>query len=39
MGGLLLGFGLLVLSGLDKAVETGLAASMPAWLVDLTTRV
>jgi cytochrome c biogenesis protein CcdA len=38
MGGLLLGMGLLIASGFDKVVETGLTAAMPSWLVDLTTR-
>lgn len=38
MGGVLLAMGLLIVSGLDKVVETRLTAAMPAWLVDLTTR-
>jgi cytochrome c biogenesis protein CcdA len=38
MGGLLLGMGVLIASGFDKVVETGLTAAMPSWLVDLTTR-
>jgi cytochrome c biogenesis protein CcdA len=38
MGVALLGMGLLIASGLDKPVETRLTDSMPAWLIDLTTR-
>jgi cytochrome c biogenesis protein CcdA len=38
MGLVLALVGLLVLTGLDKAVETYLTDAMPAWLLDLTTR-
>jgi len=38
MGVMLLGMGLLILSGADKALETWFIQAMPAWLVDLTTR-
>jgi hypothetical protein len=32
-------FGVLSLTGADKAVETRLLDVMPAWLVELTTRL
>jgi sulfite exporter TauE/SafE len=35
---LLLAIGALVLSGVDKAVETALVNASPHWLTDLTTR-
>ena len=38
MGVFLIGLGGLMLSGLDKSVETTLVAASPAWLTDLTTR-
>ncbi len=38
MGGLLLVVGVLMLTGLDKAVETQLVQASPAWLTNLTTR-
>lgn len=38
LGGMLLLFGLLILSGLDKMIETRLTDTMPPWLVNLTTR-
>ena len=38
MGAVLLAMGLLIVSGLDKMAETYLIATMPSWLVDLTTR-
>jgi cytochrome c-type biogenesis protein len=38
MGAVLLLIGLLILSGLDKVVETRLTDTMPVWLVNLTTR-
>jgi cytochrome c-type biogenesis protein len=38
MGVVLLLVGLLILSGLDKVVETRLTDTMPSWLVNLTTR-
>lgn len=38
MGGVLLAMGLLIVSGLDKVVETRLTAAMPEWLVDVTTK-
>lgn len=38
MGGVLMTMGVLIISGLDKTIETGLTAAMPLWLVDLTTR-
>jgi cytochrome c biogenesis protein CcdA len=37
-GTLLIVFGALVLTGLDKRVETGLVNASPQWLTDLTTR-
>lgn len=37
-GGLLLVAGLLILTGLDKALEARLVEASPAWLTDLTTR-
>jgi cytochrome c biogenesis protein CcdA len=38
MGLILLATGFLVISGLDKAIETVLVDLSPAWLTDLTTR-
>lgn len=38
MGAILIVTGLLILSGLDKSVETYLVTHSPAWLTDLTTR-
>ncbi|CAA7620150.1 cytochrome c biogenesis CcdA family protein [Magnetospirillum sp. SS-4] len=38
MGGVLLVMGLLVVTGTDKAIEAGLIAVMPTWLVAATTR-
>lgn len=38
MGGILLAVAVLVLSGLDKALETALVAGMPEWLVALTVK-
>lgn len=38
MGGMLLAFGFLIVSGLDKVIEARLVAASPAWLVALTTR-
>lgn len=38
LGGALLIMGLMIASGFDKAVETGLTNAMPSWLVNLTTR-
>jgi len=38
MGMALLLIGLLIVSGFDKVVETGLTNTMPSWLVNLTTR-
>jgi cytochrome c-type biogenesis protein len=38
MGIVLAAVGLLVLTGLDKTVETHLTNAMPQWLLDLTTR-
>jgi cytochrome c biogenesis protein CcdA len=38
MGATLVGVGVLVLSGLDKVVETALTRAMPEWLVNLTTQ-
>jgi cytochrome c-type biogenesis protein len=34
----LIAAGILVLSGLDRSVETALVAATPQWLTDLTTR-
>ena len=38
LGLLFVAIGALVLSGLDKAIETGLVNASPQWLTDLTTR-
>ena len=38
MGVVLLGLGVLMLSGYDKAVETQLVQASPTWLTNLTTR-
>ncbi len=38
LGALLLAFGLLIVTGYDKAVETALVKASPQWLTDLTTR-
>jgi cytochrome c biogenesis protein CcdA len=38
LGGLLVGLGLLIVSGLDKRVEAALVDLSPAWLTELTTR-
>ncbi|MBF0269850.1 MAG: sulfite exporter TauE/SafE family protein [Alphaproteobacteria bacterium] len=38
LGGALLFVGIMVLSGLDKALETRLVALLPDWLIDLVTR-
>jgi cytochrome c biogenesis protein CcdA len=38
MGVILVAIGLLILSGLDKRLETILVAASPAWLTELTTR-
>ncbi|PSH62924.1 cytochrome C biogenesis protein [Phyllobacterium brassicacearum] len=38
MGAILTVFGLLVLTGVDKVVETWLVDASPLWLTDLTTR-
>jgi len=38
LGGLLVAVGLMIVSGLDKAVETALVNASPAWLTALTTR-
>jgi cytochrome c-type biogenesis protein len=37
-GAILVGIGALVITGLDKAVETALVEASPQWLTDLTTR-
>jgi sulfite exporter TauE/SafE len=37
-GGLLIVFGALVLTGIDKRVEAALVKASPQWLTDLTTR-
>jgi cytochrome c biogenesis protein CcdA len=37
-GFLLVGVGILVLTGLDRSVETALVEASPQWLTDLTTR-
>jgi cytochrome c-type biogenesis protein len=37
-GTLLIVFGALVLTGIDKHVETALVNASPQWLTDLTTR-
>jgi cytochrome c-type biogenesis protein len=39
VGALLVLFGVLSVTGVDKALETRLLDLMPAWLVDLTTRL
>lgn len=38
MGAVLLLMGILIVSGIDKLIETRLTNTMPSWLVDLTTR-
>ncbi len=38
LGALLLAVGVLILSGLDRALETALVNASPAWLTQLTTR-
>lgn len=38
LGFLLIGVGILILTGLDKTIEAALVAASPAWLTDLTTR-
>jgi hypothetical protein len=38
MGGVLIATGLLIVSNLDKTIETFLVDASPAWLTDLTTR-
>jgi cytochrome c biogenesis protein CcdA len=38
LGGAVLAVGLLILTGLDRRLETALVATSPAWLTDLTTR-
>ena len=38
LGALLLAFGLLIVTGYDKRLETALVAASPQWLTDLTTR-
>ncbi len=38
LGGLLVAVGVLILSGLDKRLETLLVEASPAWLTELTTR-
>jgi cytochrome c-type biogenesis protein len=38
LGLVLVAVGLLVLTGLDKIMETRLTDAMPAWLLELTTR-
>lgn len=38
MGAILLVMGVLILTGLDKMIETALTAVMPPWLVAVTTR-
>jgi cytochrome c-type biogenesis protein len=38
LGGVLITIGLLILSGLDKSLETGLVNASPDWLTNLTTH-
>ena len=38
IGGVFIALGVLILSGLDKSVETALVDASPAWLTTLTTR-
>jgi cytochrome c-type biogenesis protein len=38
LGAVFIAFGILVLTGLDKVVETALVEASPQWLTDLTTR-
>ena len=38
LGVLLIAIGLMIVSGLDKKVETGLVNAMPEWLTDITTK-
>ena len=37
-GCLLAGFGLLIVTGLDRSLETALVDASPKWLTELTTR-
>ncbi len=39
LGSVLVAVELIVLSGTDKIVETALTRAMPAWLLDITTRI
>ena len=38
MGAVFVSLGILILSGLDKRLETVLVEASPAWLTQLTTR-
>ena len=38
LGGLLVAVGLLIVTGLDKRLETLVVEASPAWLTELTTR-
>ncbi len=38
LGGLLVVVGVMILSGLDKRIETALVEASPAWLTEITTR-
>jgi hypothetical protein len=38
VGAVLVLTGLLTLTGVDRAIETGLVERMPSWLAELTTR-
>jgi len=38
LGGLLIAVGVLIVSGLDKRLETLLVQNSPTWLTELTTR-
>jgi len=38
LGGLLVGVGVMILSGLDKHIEAALVEASPAWLTEITTR-
>jgi hypothetical protein len=38
LGGVFIAIGILVLTGLDKSVETALVEASPQWLTDFTTR-
>jgi cytochrome c-type biogenesis protein len=38
LGGMLVGFGMMIVTGFDRSLETALVNASPQWLTDLTTR-